>query len=89
MHALARFYRDGLGVQADLVEAYAWYLVAQSNFNPQDAAEAEVNRTEAQSLAARLTPAQRDQAAVRVEQLQAMTSPPAPEKRLAPNETRI
>ena len=89
MHALARFYREGLGVQADLVEAYAWYLVAQSHFEAQDAGEAEINRAEARTLASRLSPAQRDQAAARLEQLEAFTTPPEPEKPLAPNETRI
>jgi len=89
MHALARFYRDGLGVQADPVEAYAWYLFAQPHFKPQDAREAELNRQQAQSVAAGLSPAQREQAQARREQLEVLTSPPQPEKPLAPNETRI
>lgn len=89
MHALARFYREGIGVETDLVEAYAWHLVAQSNFTQQDASEAALNREEMQSVAAKLSATQREQAGTRLEQLEAFTKPAEPEKPLAPNETRI
>ena len=89
MRAIARFYREGLGVEVDLTEAYAWHRVAALRFKPQEIEEAQSNRMEAERLAERLSPPQRDRSAQRLEQLEVLTRPPEPEKPLAPGETRI
>jgi hypothetical protein len=89
MRALGRFYREGLGVEKDLVEAYAWHLVAELRFKPQEAGEAALNRQEGKSVAAMLSPAQREEADARLVQLETLTTPPEPEKPLAPNEKQI
>lgn len=89
MRALGRLYREGRGVEKDLVEAYAWHLVADLRFKPQEAGEAALNRQEAKRVATLLSPAQRKQADARLVQLETFTTPPKPDKPLAPNEKQI
>jgi len=88
MQAVGRFYSGGLGVEADLVESYAWHQVAALRFKPQEARDAERNRKQAARVAAKLSPAQLEQAAERLTELEIQTRPPEPEKPLEPGETR-
>jgi len=88
MQAVARFYTRGLGVEVDLVEAYAWHQVAALRFKPQEVKDAELNKQQADAVAAMLSPSQREQAAERLGQLEIQTRPPEPEKPLEPGEVR-
>ncbi len=69
MTSMGRVHGDGLGVAANPVEACAWYTVAALRFTDEYADERAENQRLLQETATRLTPAQRDQANQRAEEL--------------------
>ena len=88
MQAMGRLYSDGLGVEVDLVESYAWHQLAASRFKPQEVRDLQLSQEQAARVAAQLSAEQLEQAAQRLMQLEILTRPPEPEKPLGPGETR-
>lgn len=77
MNSMGRVHGDGLGVAANPIEAYAWYTVAALRFTDEYADERTENQRLLQETAIRLTPAQRDQANERAQELDRKFARPA------------
>jgi TPR repeat protein len=87
IHAIGKMYLEGRGVVADPVEACAWLIVADKKFPPQDANDAMTNRNDLSALRAQLSDAQREAAAERARNIDALTTPAKPDpKNLKPGE---
>jgi hypothetical protein len=81
MHSIGKMYAEGLAVDADPVEALAWYSVADLRYPPEDAGEAKSNRKDIQEITLRLDAEQLARAKDRAAAIDVLNQPP---KREAP-----